>query len=284
MSSVTSMNGYEFTNWGPLTTTFTPPPSCTTSPEQVYLAESGTPEFVKLYVDCKPSPLSCIPYGSKVPEVDKGPLSVGGFGYESPGLYCPSGWTTAGTASRAGDGPVTTSLSFDLVLGKYIQYNEAPYYPLFEAFMNVLQPSETVAMCCPSGMTPNPAAGCYSPITTPYPFSTGCRVFLPHGDEATYTTDLVYGETTVTRDFLDVEGTTPFSTMTISLQPSQTSSFVPVSVVPMVVFVHQPSDISKTDSESSAARQTGALFRETGGVLGVWIVAIVIGAALIGIA
>ena len=105
MSSTTTAESYESrVNLGPLTTTFTPGPSCLPFIDGinlVYLAQTCTTE-ASLADDpaCWPSPSDIVPSSP--------PLT--GYGVYSPGNICPAGYTTAcsQTASEVGNRSTTS--------------------------------------------------------------------------------------------------------------------------------------------------------------------------------
>lgn len=66
------------------------------------------------------------------------------FDYFSPGLVCPQGWTTAGKLAH-GDGSTITRE------GVFTTDDATRSYPfrMDEVWLNVLEPDETLAVCCP---------------------------------------------------------------------------------------------------------------------------------------
>jgi hypothetical protein len=89
-----------WTNFGPLTTSFTPPPRCKTDPAKEGLVEfhitSGS--MTALSYDCGQANAyfiqypECYPSSSGVSIFQTASKIYGG--YWSPGLICPSGWST----------------------------------------------------------------------------------------------------------------------------------------------------------------------------------------------
>lgn len=154
MPTATEYFGISVSNIGPLTTTYTPPPECTraTTDHLVYALESslvygfGSP-------DCVIDPYGkCLPSGAAMDSIIKEysyPKSGQGIhAFHSPGIHCPEGWTTAGllahgdktgSAYRSGVFTSTTSVnsSHPLQMGSD------------EWWLRVLEPSETLAWCCP---------------------------------------------------------------------------------------------------------------------------------------
>ncbi|KAF2231678.1 hypothetical protein EV356DRAFT_535352 [Viridothelium virens] len=124
---------------GPLTTTFTPPPSCSS------LFRSLDVSFTVLFPTVAVRAASCA-YGLAPQMVDDvgcwpsmtteatAQVSSGGWGLYSPGLSCPSGYTSACSAVAAKS---ESALAFTSVEGFQFQF------PLLA--------SETATGCCPSG-------------------------------------------------------------------------------------------------------------------------------------
>ncbi|KAF5613216.1 uncharacterized protein FSUBG_946 [Fusarium subglutinans] len=159
MPTATEYFGMSVSNIGPLTTTYTPPPECTraTTDHLVYALESslvygfGSP-------DCVIDPYGkCLPSGAAMDSIIKeysNPKSGQGLhAFHSPGIHCPEGWTTAGllahgdktgSAYRSGVFTSTTSVnsSQPLQMGSD------------EWWLKVLEPSETLAWCCPKVCRP----------------------------------------------------------------------------------------------------------------------------------
>ncbi|KAF5020052.1 hypothetical protein F66182_7933 [Fusarium sp. NRRL 66182] len=148
--------GYSITNLGPLTTTYTPPPSCITATADhiVYAIETLGAHIGLGAPTCESEPFEdCIPSGAEYDDLFATSYNMAGHGwrhYYSPGLHCPHGWTTAGVLAP---GEETGS---DDKGGFFTRTNPDPTgiaTPLMpdELWSRILGPSETVAYCCPSG-------------------------------------------------------------------------------------------------------------------------------------
>lgn len=137
---------WTFSNYGPITTTFTPAPSCTATDRLTLAVIYGDETRGQLQVGC-PTPTSdwdCLPPGTTTSAAWYDEKKwIGAAGYYSPGLYCPSGWETIGMAAR-GDKSLSTSGFLSTLVDK-IPYFEEPATLL----ASVLQPSQTMALCCP---------------------------------------------------------------------------------------------------------------------------------------
>lgn len=132
MNASVSAGWYTFTNLGPLTTTFTPAPSCSASnriglgylqPESgdvvIELLGQCTSQF-DYFTGCIPStttksmttptPTFTATSYEGIEEYMENMIDwAGGGAYYSPGLYCPSGWTTVGMAARDASSSLTSS-------------------------------------------------------------------------------------------------------------------------------------------------------------------------------
>ena len=107
MPSISIIDDITFSNWGPITTTFTPPASCVTGTNNILVAYT-IPSFDTAF-DTQCSSIGgwdCIPTGTDSKAAITGtifdPNPTGEFqeNYYSPGLYCPAGWATVGIAAR----------------------------------------------------------------------------------------------------------------------------------------------------------------------------------------
>ncbi|KAM0261904.1 hypothetical protein ACHAPA_009530 [Fusarium lateritium] len=169
MPTATGYFGVVITNLGPLTTTYTAPSSClTATTDHIQYALAGSLEYVIGSPKCTADPLGkCVPSGSVVDSmVDErfGRQSGQGFQYyHSPGIYCPHGWTTAavlahgqktGSDERSGFFTATARGNWSKPQGM------APD----DEWLNILDPSETLAYCCPSGWTGVVGGNCRTSI------------------------------------------------------------------------------------------------------------------------
>ena len=154
MPTTSTLSHFTFTNWGPLTTTWTPAASCSTLTDNVLLVTSSFSGNDAEALGCANEIGDCLPCGpltttSAKPTDYLGPPKHH-LGYYSPGLYCPSGWDTVGIASRKGDADVTSQgiLSPRTLIptGSSSTIIDEPA----NVFMQILAPNETAALCCPS--------------------------------------------------------------------------------------------------------------------------------------
>ncbi|KAL4961597.1 uncharacterized protein BDV14DRAFT_180169 [Aspergillus stella-maris] len=324
---------YTFSNLGPLTTTYTPDPKCTASSQMFlgYLNDMPTyggnvyPEWniqcttaVNYYDGCVPTstkPVTTTPpafTGTSEEEYEdyiSAQIDWRGYdAYYSPGLYCPAGWTTIGLIGRD-EGDTTTSSGILSPLVSTTQ-TENPmtkgYYDYEDpasVVKSVIEPKQTMALCCPSGMKADTGGVCYS-FVEDYTPTTGCLRHTGYNYE--------YGEVTVTRtedgSTTTKVVTTPTETIskieldTTSLKPDQ-DRLTGMFFVPVVTLIYHETDLngaaataaagsngteSENESEgetpSNAAGRLGASaagWKGFGSILGIWGCAAVIGAAMV---
>ncbi|CAG1998620.1 unnamed protein product [Fusarium graminearum] len=157
MPTATEFFGIAITNFGPLTTTYTPPPSCTTATTDhlIYAIENVTGPYHGA-PSCEHNLVQdCIPDGSSYDTLaDKivNPWAYGFFNYHSPGIYCPKGWTTAAVLGH-GDktGSELRSGAFTNTQAPSSTFTGPSIIQPDKVWLSVLEPSETLAFCCPSG-------------------------------------------------------------------------------------------------------------------------------------
>lgn len=147
MPSLSVTAGWTFTNAGPLTTTFTPASTCTNN---VVVVQTSPEVYLVAPVDCESyGELSgCTPTGTittTATSVD--PNVPWEASYFSPGVYCPSGWTTIGGAARDADTTMSLSGFLNSNSSANVKYDDYVYGGIMLA--SILDPSETLALCCP---------------------------------------------------------------------------------------------------------------------------------------
>lgn len=160
MPSITVTDGYTFNNWGPLTTTFTAPASCATGTGNYKIGVNMTFPFFEFEAQCSTVGFGdCLPTGtvSQPTTLDLNPNAMYDQAFYSPGLDCPSGWATVGAAARGND----KSLAWSGILSRP---SPTTTYtgPTFSGPISVarlqnpvsllaelLDPNETLVMCCP---------------------------------------------------------------------------------------------------------------------------------------
>lgn len=159
MPTPTQYFGYSVTNIGPLTTRFTPAPSCATTTPNVFIeTQLGETRGLYGFPSCvAPKYDGCLPNGSKIDDLNH-QLSAsphnGNLVYHSPGLRCPSGWKRVGTIH----GGTSQATKPEGVFTQISTATGSPDggsgpIPRLLAYANVLDPSETLVWCCPKYVT-----------------------------------------------------------------------------------------------------------------------------------
>ncbi|KLO79631.1 uncharacterized protein LW93_13328 [Fusarium fujikuroi] len=264
MPTATEYFGISVSNIGPLTTTYTPPPECTraTTDHLVYALESslvygfGSP-------DCVIDPYGkCLPSGAAMDSIIKEysyPKSGQGIHvFHSPGIDCPEGWTTAGllahgdktgSAYRSGVFTSTTSVnsSHPLQMGSD------------EWWLRVLEPSETLAWCCPSGWASLPYGYCRSSIAPALSagYNSACYEGVAE-TAAIVTVHTVEGEPVSDTDgLLSFLPDVTYTTETVALteqwsDPSLVASMVIARQFPAVEMIYKAEDVKAANNGSKA--------------------------------
>ncbi|KAH7483860.1 hypothetical protein FOMA001_g7421 [Fusarium oxysporum f. sp. matthiolae] len=257
MPTITSVVQAKITNFGPLTTTYTAPASCATATNHLYLADySEKPEYLWAYPTCTMQLYGkCIPSGDQYDHLITATYAktfdTGFYHYYSPGLYCPSNWTTAGQYVKGNGG--TAQISGDLtktesgiVPARWEPGRPFPTDPTI-VWKQVLEPSETLAVCCPSDYTVDFNGNCYSVLgpMSSYGYTEICGYLKPTS---------VIPITSMRGDF-PVQIYTqpiPLATFTRDLQTGELQGAnMVVTRVPAVALIHQESDFTKASEEDS---------------------------------
>lgn len=157
MPTATAYFGYTITNVGSPTGAITVAPSCITGTDYLYVAhsESYTDYVVGRFKCDRPAVRDCFPNRERYPADKRVSGSAAGQGYMpyySPASECPSGWTTAGVYAEAkGSGSASSSGVFTQDLYPYQDNTmfDAAALPILNAWTSILDPQETVILCCP---------------------------------------------------------------------------------------------------------------------------------------
>lgn len=150
MPTATSLSGVALINDGPLTTTFTAPASCSTAYDTLIgLATDPLSLLIDAHCQYQP-PADCYPSGyQSIISSAQGINPTDGrvVVYNSPGLYCPSSWSSVGDAAKIN--PTSTSISGAFNETYYFPQDVGAFEPLLDAFMAALDQGETAVVCCP---------------------------------------------------------------------------------------------------------------------------------------
>ncbi|KAL3491862.1 hypothetical protein BJX62DRAFT_203885 [Aspergillus germanicus] len=161
MPTATATLSWTITNWGPLITPWSLPPTCT---DRAFIYTTEGPwnseypidaPLVGFYAQCDNNGrVACYPEPtdsnarSALSELRATP-TIGGYHagpIYSPAPECPEGWETVGALRRDGDAPVSRS---GLYTVPYEAYPGFPQVGFKDALASLLDPSETAIMCCP---------------------------------------------------------------------------------------------------------------------------------------
>lgn len=157
MPSITTSDGFTFNNWGPVTTTFTPPASCATATNNMRIGLKNTDFFWPYADQCSTvGYYNCIPTGTVqvTTTMDPNPQHVMDLSYFSPGLNCPAGFNTVGLASRGSDSSLSASGLFATTAPTAApepgETNMAQWQDPMSLFLGLLDAGETAFACCPT--------------------------------------------------------------------------------------------------------------------------------------
>ncbi|KAK1144089.1 hypothetical protein N8T08_005751 [Aspergillus melleus] len=281
MPTVTSLYQYTFSNWGPLTTIFTPPASCT---GYIGLARTQHPASIQWLTNCASldtrqcTPSSTIvssPTGSSV--AWDNPLYGFQVPYYSPGVYCPSGWATVGVAGRDGDSKPSLSGIFTGGANRPTVVNQPIFHRPSDVLVQLLDPSETAVVCCPSSMALSTDGGCHSTLPA-HSVTSGCQRLFPMEVLTEVNATFTQGDFTMTGLAWSINATSPItSTAQTTIATGDSSLYVGVSVVAPLTLVHQPTDTktggaetepTETSSNAAPGSRPETSRGELGGLLG----------------
>ncbi|QPC76772.1 hypothetical protein HYE68_007524 [Fusarium pseudograminearum] len=182
MPTATEFWGFNAHNMGPLTTTFTAPSSCSTGTDHHVFVNASSPVRIFGVPTCGPMTFGdCIPSASAWESIHEQTTEFvqGQYAYFSPGLACPSGWSTVGTLAHGGDDDDKASASGALESPDWDEFRNPNYLHPTEFWLGLLEPSETLAYCCPSDYRADAFGQCVSTIgpTESYTYSEMCLTF-----------------------------------------------------------------------------------------------------------
>ncbi|KAL3444146.1 hypothetical protein BJX65DRAFT_311113 [Aspergillus insuetus] len=246
MPTTSRLSQFTFTNYGPLTTTFTPPASCQSEEKYVQIASIYSAHLGEWLADCSLTYGDCLPSGTVTPASGPSntdnPLAAFEVPYFSPGLECPLDWTTVGTAWRMGD-RVTTSGVFEA------EAHTIYRWPV-DVLPSILSPGETAVLCCPSSMTGGKNGICYSTLPI-YELTTGCQRYLPPDAYTLATTSYGLDGATTYGALISITDSPPSITSTTTFASTDTTTLTGVSVMAMVTLIH-------TEGDRAGGLSTGA--------------------------
>ncbi|KAJ5670551.1 uncharacterized protein N7477_005914 [Penicillium maclennaniae] len=254
---------WTFENYGPVTTTFTPAPSCTATDRLSLAAIYGDITQVQYRVACptSTSDWDCLPPGTTTSATwfDEKKW-IASDGYYSPGLHCPLDWKTIGIAERDDE---TLSTSGYLVTP---ETEEPSWQQPATLLASALEPSQTMVLCCPSSMTPDGLGQCTALVPS-YKPTVGCDVYVDNDYVwETLTWTHVYSGTTMTNtypvnSFVSASTSTSSTTFPVAAERFLTA----VSFAPIITMIHHQSDMDaagitkhQVQANSTATGTTGS--------------------------
>ncbi|KAI1195433.1 hypothetical protein F5X97DRAFT_308274 [Nemania serpens] len=249
-------------NYGPLTATFTPAPSCVNATNAVKFGwvDDTLPTFyLRGYPTCTIQPYAdaCFPSASRwnSDNSDVYKTVTPTIHFYSPGVYCPKSWTSVAEIVRLEPNSTTNSTGSLRVTGSGAIATNTDYQNLLAA------PSNTLIVCCPEYFIADHEGGCYSslPATPPLPTNSdpdtpgfdACFYPTPTADvtaiSRTSTTYAEYGDVWITQfvSVTEVVAITPATTVLATPEP--------FTYVPAVVLVHAPSDLANLPPSAATA-------------------------------
>ncbi|KAF5571391.1 hypothetical protein FPHYL_508 [Fusarium phyllophilum] len=252
MPTSTEFFGTAAHNLGPLTTTFSAPSACATGTDHHVIVNGSAPSEVWGQPTCGWEDRgSCIPNGKSYDSLRSmtTPLDRVWYHYYSPGIACPSGWTTAGNIVKDED----SSLSASGVFSRPVRSDTFEAQPLepSDFWGQIMNVSETIALCCPSDYVADPAGYCFSTVGPMSEFNYSSMCHSPAPVEVITVTSVDGASLTKPLISFDVLST-PASTYEddrLVTHSRYSTEFVVATWVPAVPLVHQQSDLDEAEEE-----------------------------------
>lgn len=249
MPTASTTLGWTLANWGSAPATWTS--SSCSQPSQIYYADNDIPSIPAMFESCPATTLDdCGPRPTNSDLVDDFLSDQRNIPYWSPGVRCPSGWTSVGAASRPSDGQVSTTGIFTvdaLPTGTWSDDDNGDIALGAQGALGaLLDPSETAIACCPSSMSVGRNGVCYSTLPS-HSMSTACFADFGTRDpdlERVSTTFVLFG-VTHTGNILVPTVTvprTPTRTTTRTLDARETEELVAATLAGPIYLVHRPRD------------------------------------------
>lgn len=252
MPTSTEFFGVTAHNLGPLTTTFTAPSACATGTDHHVIVNGSAPNEFWGQPTCGiKNRGSCMPNGKSYDSLRSvtTPLDRVWYHYYSPGIACPSGWTTAGNLVKDGDSSLSASGVFSRPL-RTATFEAQPLEPsdFWGQIMNV---SETIALCCPSDYVADPQGNCFSTVGPMSEFNYSSMCYSPAPVEVITVTSVDGASLTKPLLSFDVQSA-PASTHEddrLITHSRYSSELVVATWVPAVPLVHQQSDLDEAEED-----------------------------------
>ncbi|KAJ5590039.1 hypothetical protein N7450_004011 [Penicillium hetheringtonii] len=281
MPSTSTVSGYTFLNWGPVTTTFTAPSTCTGHSDQIQIGVNSTRPHLLYGLQCETiGGLDCIPSPTfkQSTTQDNHPSIYFQAAYYSPGLYCPADWKTVGIATRGEGSSISTSGIFVPTTTPTVLDRDR------ELFLDILDHGETAILCCPSAYTADMNVGCYSTVSDYEIPSSGCYYNLGNAISFSKVKTEINGTTRTLSLPTLVNSTASTTPRTSTFDSDDKSTMVGIARQAIITMIHKESDNSKGGASTSnaAVKYTGAsTWQGFGSVIGISVAAMALGAAMI---
>ncbi|KAJ3488680.1 hypothetical protein NLG97_g6151 [Lecanicillium saksenae] len=267
MPTATKYLGFELHNLGPATTAFSVPAACATSHPftVVEVGQDGT-RRLDAPVTCRdPIYDGCIPNGREWDRAYKNLRASphnGNVLYRSPGISCPSGWTTAATIVGGPSGATGASGIFTAAQASGDASGGPVMVPLIDAYVKPLDPGETLVFCCPESYTAGTDVLCISTLGAASSLHISSLCFEAVPSDNIKTVSVIDG-TTLSREQIIITGTNTDYSTTIMAAPSGTDVSA-VTITPGVALVHQQSDLKGGGGGGYASSTSGSGHRNMG--------------------
>ncbi|KAL4861452.1 hypothetical protein BDV12DRAFT_208009 [Aspergillus spectabilis] len=271
MNASVSGNWYTFSNLGPLTTTFTPAPTCTSSDQIALGYITSAANYDYLYLDWQiqcsssiDSEKECMPATTPAPTTTSPPFESISYDeleeYYDSSVLTSSGVLVTTTTSTTTSTSTKTRHSTPGAYGYYTSDDDEYYEDIWPGYTNaafvlkdVLEPKQTMALCCPSGMTADSIGYCCS-IVPDYKRTYGCQAYVCHNYEygsatATYTSRSVV----VTEIYPSATATEATMMTDATAFDSDETLYKGMLYAPVITILHRKSDLEAAAAAASAS-------------------------------
>ncbi|KAJ5739914.1 hypothetical protein N7533_012698 [Penicillium manginii] len=276
MPIASTLSGFTFENWGPVTTTFTPPSSCITASNKIEVGprpsatHSGPNKPIYAYnLQCETiGGWECYPSATVEASTtpDTNPTQFFRANYYSPGLYCPHDWVTVGLASWDGDADSTSLVTS----GIFVPTTTAEIVPRGRRFWGFWERVRRLLL-----------------VVRDYKPSSGCNWIVPKADHLGISTvKTIINGTSTTRYLQTLAATSPFlGPTTTTFDAEEKKTLVGMAVNPMITLVHKKADFdaaSPTSTNHAARLSPGSSsWGGLGSMLGISVAAMALGAVFL---
>ncbi|KAL2837759.1 hypothetical protein BJY01DRAFT_220562 [Aspergillus pseudoustus] len=281
MPNATSTLGWTVANWGSAPATYTLASSCTASTD-LYVVHTDRPSVPFWPETCTTTATvnTCWPTPTDSDLASAAVTNRYNGAYWSPGVNCPSGWSSVGQAAHPTNGPITSSgvftiqprwdgddddddFGFDWDWDGHDDDNNDDdnddddhliVFGFQDALGALLGSGETAIACCPRSMSVGRNGWCYTTLPS-HTVTTACvaRYSPPAPPRLVSTTYMLDGTTHSGRIVVPATDTRPLlptSTSTTTFRSQQTDDLVAASLVTPIYVVRR-------DGDEPGSTQTG---------------------------